>query len=271
MARLVSGLPADARRVAVTEGASRQKVIVNEAVPALAAPAKEPTPRSRPKWETEARERLRATIRRHAKPLSDLVSRDANEGDTRLLVTDFLREGLGYDTHQDLTTEYQVRGEFADYGVRIDGELIAFIEVKRVKSKLKARQLSQVEMYSVNEGVEWAVLTNGAQWQVFHLGDRVPIQIDLALDVDLLSDDSLGHKADELFYLTRESLRRRQIDELWQARRATSPKSLASVLTSDSVTEAIRKELRRQTGQRVEGAEITRLLRGTVLRPECLE
>jgi hypothetical protein len=253
----------------VSEGGAAPKVIVNEAVPALAAPAKKPTQRSHPKWETETRERLRATIRRLARPLNDLVARDANEGDTRLLVTDFLREGLGYDTHQDLTTEYQVRGEFADYGVRIGGELIAFIEVKRVKTPLRARQLSQVEMYSVNEGVEWAVLTNGAQWQVFHLGDRVPIQIDLALDVDLLADATLAEKADELFYLTRESLKRRQIDELWQARRATSPKSLATVLTSDSVTEAIRKELRRQTGQRVETGDIEHLLRETVLRPEC--
>lgn len=52
--------------------------------------------------------------------MADLVARDANEGDTRLLVTDFLCEGLGYDKYEDLTTEYQVKGEFADYGVRLD-------------------------------------------------------------------------------------------------------------------------------------------------------
>jgi hypothetical protein len=45
--------------------------------------------------ETEARERLKAAVRRFSKPLSDLVARDANEGDTRLLVTDFLCEGFG--------------------------------------------------------------------------------------------------------------------------------------------------------------------------------
>jgi hypothetical protein len=100
----------------------------------------------------------------------------------------------------------------------------------------------------------------------------VPIQIDLALDVDL-GDESrtLGHKADELFYLTRESVKRRQIDELWQARRATGPKSLTNVLLSDAVTEAVRKELRRETGQRIETEEISRLLRETVIRPECFD
>jgi hypothetical protein len=97
------------------------------------------------------------------------------------------------------------------------------------------------------------------------------VEIDLALEVNLVGDEALAQKAGQLYYLSRESLKRRQIDELWKARRATAPKSLASVLLSAPATEAIRKELRRGTGQRVEPAEITKLLRETVLRPECLE
>lgn len=56
----------------------------------------------------------------------------------------------------------------------------------------------------------------------------------------------------------------------WQAKRATSPKSLAKVLCSDAVVTAIRKELKRTTGQSVTDVEIVRLLNETVLRPECL-
>lgn len=244
-------------------------VVIHESAPTLEVPRRR-AKAELPKWESEARERLRAGIRKFSKPLQDLANRDANEGDTRMVVNRILVDALGYDEFSDLTTEYQVRGEFADYGVRIDGELIAFIEVKRVKSKLQARQLRQVEMYAVNEGVSWAVLTNGAEWHVYHLGDRTPIEIDLALQVDLLGDATPAQKLSELFYLTRESLKRRQMDELWQAKRATSPKSLASVLMTDPVAEAIRKEVRRATGQRVESSEITRLLRETVIRPECL-
>jgi hypothetical protein len=62
---------------------------------------------------------VRAAVRRFARPLADLIARDANEGDTRLSVTDFLCDGLGYDKYEDLTTEYRVKGEFADYGVQI--------------------------------------------------------------------------------------------------------------------------------------------------------
>src|SRR5688572_25999931 len=89
------------------------------------APRPRPS-RTGPKWEADARERVRAAIRKFSRPLNDLVQRDANEGDTRLLVTDFLCEGLGFDKYTDLTTEYQVKGEFADYGIRIDKELVAF-------------------------------------------------------------------------------------------------------------------------------------------------
>jgi hypothetical protein len=54
-------------------------------------------------------------------------------------------------------------------------------------------------------------------------------------------------------------------------RRATAPTSLADVLLSDAVTEAVRKELRRETGQRVEREEVARLVRETVIRPECFD
>src|SRR4051812_11125998 len=97
----------------------------------VAGPPSKPQTRTAPQGESVARERVKVAVRRFNKPLVDLVARDANEGDTRLLVTDFLCEGLGYDKYEDLTTEYQVKGEFADYGVRIDKQLVAFIEVKR--------------------------------------------------------------------------------------------------------------------------------------------
>ena len=251
--------------------ATAHAVVEHEETAVLAErPTKKPA-RDMPKWESEARQRVREAIRRYTKPLNDLVARDANEGDTRLLVTDFLCDGLGYDKYEDLTTEYQVKGEFADYGIRMEKQLVAFIEVKRCTTKLGAKHLRQVEMYAVNEGVEWMILTNGAVWQLYHLTGGLPVVIDLAFDVDLLAADATpAQKAHELFYLTKESFKRRQVDELWRAKAATSPKSLGKVLTSDSVVDAIRKELKRSTGQAVDSAEVARLVRETVLRSECI-
>jgi predicted type IV restriction endonuclease len=229
-----------------------------------------PAERSAPKWETTARDRVKAAVRRFSKPLSDLVDRDANEGDTRLLVTDFLCDGLGFDKYEDLTTEYQVKGEFADYGLRIDKQLIAFIEVKRCTQKLGAKHLRQVQSYAVNEGVEWMILTNGRAWQVWHLTGGLPVVVDLALDVDLLGDESLAVKSDALFYLSKEAIKRRLLDDIWQAKAATSPRSLASVVLSESVVEAVRKELRRQTSYNGDVDELRRILEGEVIRAELV-
>lgn len=245
-------------------------VVEQDTTPVLADDAPKTKPaRSAPKWETEARDAVKAAIKRFAKPLADLVARDANEGDTRLLVTDLLCDGLGYDKYADLTTEYAVKGDFADYGIRIDKELVAFVETKRAATKLGVKHLRQVEMYAVNEGVEWLILTNGADWQVYHVTGGLPVKIDLAFKINLLSEATVAQKAAELFYLHRESFKRRQIDELWKAKAATSPAALGAALLSEPVISALRRELRRATGHQVDETELGELLRATVLRPEC--
>src|SRR3954451_14166633 len=259
------------RRMTDGSGARLGAAVESEAGAGVATLAKKPAARSMPKWEADARERVRAAIRRFARPLSEQIARDANEGDTRLLVTDFLCDGLGYDKYEDLTTEYQVKGEFADYGVRIDKQLVAFIEVKRCATKLGAKHLRQVEMYAVNEGVEWMILTNGQVWQVWHLTAGLPVVLDLAFEVDLLGEGGPTQKADGLFYLSKEAFKRRLIDDLWRAKAATSPKSLASIITSEVVVEQVRKELRRQTGHQVDNVNLAELIRKNVLRQDIFQ
>jgi predicted type IV restriction endonuclease len=214
---------------------------------------------------------VKTGIRRFAKPISEAVSRDANEGDTRLLVTDILCDVLGYDKYNELTTEYQVRGEFADYGIRIDQDLVAFLECKRATTKLTPKHLRQVEMYAVNEGVEWLILTNAHAWQVYHLTPGMPVRIDLAFEADLIeSADPPAKRADKLFFLSRESLKRRQIDDLWMTQAATAPKMLAQALLSESMLSALRAEVWRRSRRRVDNRHLAEVLATGVIQPEAL-
>lgn len=225
-----------------------------------------------PKWEADSRERVRSGLRRYVKPLQELVNRDANEGDTRLLVTDVLCDLLGYDKYSDLTTEYMVRGEFADYGIRIDGTMLAMVEVKRCTTKLSVRHLRQLEMYAVNEGTEWLILTSGVTWQVYRLIPGMPVTIDLVLEIDLLSGtEPLAKKADDLAFLSREFLKRGKLDEIWQVSAATASGKLAEVVLSDAVLLEAKRELRRRTGYVMEASDLGRLIRDNVIRPELLK
>jgi len=228
--------------------------------------------RSAPKWETDAKDNLKAAIRKFQKPIADLVQRDVNEGDTRIFVNDFLRSALDYDQYADLTTEFAVRGEFADYGVRIEQQLVAFIEVKRAAQALNVRHLRQVETYAVKEGLEWVILTNGQVWQAYHVAAKTGQQVvtTLVFEVDLLSDEPPAKKVGKLFHLHRSALKRQTIAELWKQRAATSPSALSKILQSDAVLTAIRSEIWRASRYKPETGELRDALRSQVIRPELL-
>ncbi len=244
---------AESRPIAVAAGPSR-----------TARPAAAPVRPKTPKWEVDARERLKVGIRKFAKPLADFIARDVNEADTRFLVTDFLCEALGYDKFSDLTAEFAIKGDFADYGLRVDKQLVALIEVKRVTTKLIEKHLRQVEQYGANEGLEWLMLTNGAQWQVYHLDATLPTDRRTRLRGGLARSRATGQEGRSPIPITRDGMKHGVIDEVWKAKRATSPKAIARVLTSPAVVTAVRKELRRETDYSATDEEILGLVRGTI-------
>lgn len=233
------------------------------------AKARRQATRGRPKWEEDARSRIRTSLKHLGKPLADAVQKDANEADTRLLVTEILCEALGYHRFEDLDTEYAVKGQFADYGLRIDRQLVAFVEVKRCATKLVPKHLRQVEMYAVNEGVEWVILTNAVNWQLYHLDGGLPLAVDLVLEVDLLGDAAPAQLVSDLLAMTREATKKGVLDSLWRQVRATSPQSIARAVLAPSVLKALRSEMHRQTGHLSSIEDLARLVKDTVLRPDA--
>ena len=227
--------------------------------------AKRAIARPVPRWEADGRDRVRTAARALAGPLADLAARGADVDDTRRLVTGFLHDGLGYG-RPDLIADYQVKGEFDGYGVRIANRLVAFIEIKRAAAGLGPQHLRRAEMHAAGEGAEWVFLTNGQVWQAWHLTPGPPAVLDLLLETDLLGGDGPA-PADALFHLSKEAFRHHVLDGLWRVRAATSITSLGTVITSDPVIGQIRKELRRRTGHDVDPAELSDLIRSSVLRP----
>ena len=55
-------------------------VVAHDGPPSLATPKPPPAPRGAPKWETDARERVRASIKKFSKPLADLVGPGRQRG-----------------------------------------------------------------------------------------------------------------------------------------------------------------------------------------------
>ncbi|WP_460861702.1 hypothetical protein [Nocardiopsis coralliicola] len=204
-------------------------------------------------WERSARNRLGAALDRFAGPLAELAERDANDGDTRLLVADILSYGLNFSKYGELTTEHRTGGDSIDYAIVLDGALFAPVEVKRIGAELDPRNLQQARRLALGEGAEWLLLTNGRVWQVYHLrpdrSDRAP-STELILEADLMDEDPAAHprNVDALFHVTREAIAHDRLDDLRKWREAMEPAPLAAVVQSDPVVDAVRAELRRITG-----------------------
>jgi predicted type IV restriction endonuclease len=209
-----------------------------------------------PKWEVDARLQIKSGLKALKKPLADLIAKDAVEADTRLYITDFMERVLGYDKYSNLTAEYAVSGDWADYGVKIDGNLIAFIEAKRIGQKLSDKHLKQVQTYAVNEGVDWLILTNAKQWQVYHLkAEGLPIQTDLVIDIDLIESSPKAIES-ALFYLHLVAMKKKLILDVWKRVEATSGPKVAKAILSASVIKEIRQSLAKQTGCKVTDSEV---------------
>lgn len=212
-----------------------------------------------PKWEEKARERIGAAIRKLAKPTQMLKEKDAAEADTRHLVTDMLVEMLGFDKYEHLTAEFNVKGDWADYGIRIDKQVVAFVEVKRIAQELSPKHLRQVESYALREGVELAILTNGQVWQAYEVtvvkGQQS--EVSLIFEVDLLNDEvKNSQKVDLMLLLSIEGFTRGLIKEYVEKRNAVSPRVVVPAILSADVIDSIRKVIRQKTKFNVEESDV---------------
>lgn len=215
---------------------------------------------STPVWETKAKETLRAFLKSNLKSLQSLAERDVVEADTRTFVTDLLVEGLGYDKYEELTSEYLVKGEFADIGIKVEKKLLAFVEIKRVGIDLKDTHLRQVKNYAANEGVDWVILTNARIWQLYHISNTTPIEHELLFEVDLLRESSPADKVAQLWQLSKPAMTKGTITEAWQSAAAVNNSSIRSALLSEPVLLAVRKEIRARTKQAVDVKKLKEII-----------
>jgi predicted type IV restriction endonuclease len=232
---------------------------IEQAQEPIPAAAKKASTITVPKWEQTARLRVAAGLKKLAKPTVMLKEKDAVEADTRHLVTDILCDVLGFDKYENLTAEFAVKGDFADYGIRIDKQLQAFIEVKRISQKLSASHLRQVESYALKEGVQWAILTNAQVWQAYHV---MPVkgqqsEVTLIFEVDILDETVKSSlKTDLMFLISIEGLSKGRLAEYLSAQNAISPKTLKPILLSNDVLATVRKEIKRKTKHNIDPKEL---------------
>ena len=217
-------------------------------------------------------DRLASGLKRFQPILASAKSRDVNESDTSMIVTDVLAEVFGYDKYSEITRELCIRGTFCDLATRIEGKFQMLIEVKAVGMGLKDAHVKQAVDYAANQGIEWAALTNGHEWKVYRVIFAKPIDAELVLDIDLLAlNPKASDDIENLYLLTRESMLKSGLYAYHDHLQATNKFYLAAVVLSDAVLDSARRELRRLSDVKLEVEELRAALQQEVIKREVLE
>lgn len=218
-------------------------------------------------------ERLVAGIKRYQPILASAKSRDVGETDTVTVIKDMLADIFGYDKYTELTSEHAIRGTYCDLAIKLDNELSTLIEVKAIGIDLKDAHIKQAVDYAANQGVDWVLLTTGVRWCVYRVYFTKPINHEMVVDIDFASLNPRSEADLELLYLwCKEGWQRSALGDFHAQKQALSRYVLGAILLTDTVTDVVRRELRRVTPDiRITSDQIRQVLVDEVLKREVLE
>jgi len=221
----------------------------------------------------KAATRIVSGLKKFQPILASAKSRDVNESDTVVIVTDLLQEIFGYDKYSEITSEHVIRGTFCDLAIKIENTLELLIEVKAIGLELKESFVKQAVDYAANQGVEWVVLTNGLTWRAYKVSFGKPITNELVVEFNLceLSPKNEDH-LELVVLLAKEGWQKARLGEYQAQRQALSRFSVGAVVLTDPVCDVIRRELKRiSPGIKIEVEEIRTVLQNEVLKRDVLE
>jgi predicted type IV restriction endonuclease len=218
-------------------------------------------------------ERLAASVKQFQAILTSAKSRDVNESDTVIIVTDMIAGIFGYDKYAEIASEHAIRGTFCDMAINIEGKIQFLVEVKAIGLDLKDNHVRQVVDYAANKGVDWVVLTNGANWRMYKVSFAKPIDQELVLEMDFLklnvkNEDDLS----SLYLLSKEGWQKQVMVDFAAQKLALSRFFIAGMVLSEPVLDVIRRELRRACPDvKVKNEQIQVVLLQEVLKREVTE
>lgn len=217
--------------------------------------------------------RITTQLKKYQSVLSNLQKRDVSEADTVTVINDMLSDICGYDKYLHVTSQYAIRGTYVDLAVKVDEEIRFLIEVKAIGIELKDAHVKQAIDYAANEGIEWVVLTNGANWRIYKVHFGQPIEKILVCELDAIGTSARSPEALECFgNLSREAFSKGTMAEFLLHKQVTNKFTVAAVLQTDFILEVLRREIRRMSsGVKVEVDYLRSLLRDEVLKRDLVE
>ena len=171
-----------------------------------------------------------------------------DESATRIMTNYFLTEILGYQELEEIKTEYRIRGEYADYVIQLKRKKHFVVEVKSIEIDINDKHLRQSLSYAANEGIDWILLLNGREIQLYRVNFGKPVSTTLIFKINLMDKDDFKAAPTSLWYLTKLAVERNELESLWKRTNALNPVNFARLLYSEEIVKRLRNDLKEQSG-----------------------
>lgn len=209
---------------------------------------------------TSKKAKMLNALKAYKKKFLDRNLIELDESGTRLMINSFLSDVLDYLPIEEIKTEYMIKGTYADYVIQTKGIRHFLVEVKALSLQLSEKHLRQTINYGANEGIEWALLTNGRSMDFYKILFTKPIESRKIFSVDLSDGTAIKSAVENLQYLHRDSIAKKGLKLLWNKFEALFPENVAGLLYSKEVMTAIRKLIKVKYGEKCDDEEILKSL-----------
>jgi len=202
------------------------------------------------------------------KLIEEVAKADGNEAETRKRVEYVFGSVMGYDVFNHVTQEHAIAGAgdtvHCDMAIQLDHEDTSrpeiLVELKRVNIDLAPKHLKQVASYAIDKGCDWAILSNGKEWRLYHISFGKPPQTKLVDSWNLLTDD-LSVLAGKFEMIGYRNVRKGGLDKLWEKTNVLTARNILGViLTEDSIRD-MQKRLKKATGVAVSPEDVVAAVR----------
>jgi hypothetical protein len=202
------------------------------------------------------KEKLLYALKSYSKRFLNGKMTELDESGTRLMVNTFLTDVLGYIPIEEVKTEYMIRGTYADYVVQLGGVRHFLVEVKALSFVLSDKHLRQAVNYGANEGIEWALLTNGKCFEFYKILFNKPIESRKVFSFDLSDSSQIKESVEVVQFIHKESLAKNGLKILWNKSCALDPLNIAGLLFAAPVSNYLKKTLKNKFKVRFTDDEI---------------
>src|ERR1035438_2744059 len=204
-----------------------------------------------------------AKLNKYADAFKADRQRQAHASETVMILIKFFDEVLGYDPLSgEITKEIPVKERYCDFAIVLDRktdekkpEFLVEAKAAGVKS-LNEKHIEQAYNYASRAPVNWVLLTNGLEWQLYHLAfdEKSGITPVRGFEIHYLEDLEARPDFvwDRLSVLTKTNVFANGLETYYELTQLLSPKTIVSTLLGEEVLRKIRQELDRQGRARLE-------------------